>query len=63
MYVSHVLSKGSFSMFREDLRNFQLLCMQDHQTYEFGNRKAMKIYPESERISNMLKSEYYNVKH
>ena len=36
--------------------------MQCHQTWEFGNRKAMKTYQEAMEIAERLKREYHESK-
>lgn len=59
-FISHILSKGAFPGLADHPLNWNLLCFQCHQTYEFGDRKSMKIYPENERIITRLKSEYYS---
>lgn len=41
---SHILSKGAFPEYRHSVWNFQKLCMDCHQVYEFGDRLKMKTY-------------------
>ena len=60
-HISHIISKGSNPAVRSDLRNHPLLCMDCHQTYEFGNRKAMRTYHKAQAIRLELMQEYYNV--
>jgi hypothetical protein len=55
---SHIISKGARPDMRSDTRNFNLLCYDCHQQYEFGDRRAMKIWPKNEEIIELLKSEY-----
>lgn len=59
-YISHILSKGAFPSLRHNLDNYSLLCFQCHQTYEFGNRKSMNIYPKIEKIIIKLKAMLLN---
>lgn len=59
-YVSHIISKGAFPGLRTDLRNYNLLCLQCHQQWEFGTRSQMKIWTENEKIIETLKREFYD---
>src|SRR5210317_1451800 len=62
MFISHIITKGSFPQLRNHPRNFMIYCMNCHQQWEFGNRKAMKTYDEAQRITEELKREYYDQK-
>lgn len=38
-YFSHIKSKGAYPELRLDPDNIELLCIECHQTYEFGSKK------------------------
>ena len=42
---SHILSKGSQPKLRHNKDNINILCLECHQKWEFGDKKSMKIYP------------------
>ena len=42
-----------------DPRNFNLLTYQNHQRWESGDRKNMKIYKKNQETMQMLNLEYY----
>ena len=52
---SHILSKGSQPKLRHNKDNVNILCLECHQRWEFGNKKSMKIYPANEIIIELLK--------
>ena len=54
---SHIISKGSDPKFRHDYRNFNRLCFDCHQKWEFGDRQSMNIYENNVNIANMLRNE------
>ena len=41
---SHILSKGSHPEFRENVLNFNKLCLSCHTMWENGDKTSMKIY-------------------
>jgi hypothetical protein len=47
---SHILGKGSHGEYRNCFWNFQRLCLQCHQIYEFGDRYNMKTYQKSKIV-------------
>tara|TARA_R110002020_G_scaffold440030_2_gene650607 strand:- start:51 stop:461 length:411 start_codon:yes stop_codon:yes gene_type:complete len=57
---SHILSKGSNPAFRHDKDNINILCLECHQKWEFGDKKSMGIYPENEEIIQMLREKILN---
>ena len=57
---SHILSKGSNPAFRHDKDNINILCLECHQVWEFGDKKSMGIYPENEEIIQMLREKILN---
>ena len=52
---SHILSKGSQPKLRHNKDNINILCLECHQKWEFGDKKSMKIYPANERQIELLK--------
>lgn len=59
IHISHILSRGANPHLAYDLRNFNLLCYECHQTWENPlTRKGMRIYNKNEETINLLKKEY-----
>ena len=55
---SHILTKGAHPVLRHEKENFNLLCLEHHQMWEFGKREEMHIYPRNQRtIQNLLELE------
>lgn len=55
---SHILSKGAHPKLRHDKQNINVLCLEHHQQWEFGNRKTMKIYDKNkDAIIKLLQRE------
>ena len=52
---SHILSKGSQPRLRHNKENVNILCLECHQSWEFGDKKAMRIYPSNEIMIGLLK--------
>jgi len=59
MFISHIITKGSFPQLRHHPENFMIYCMNCHQMWEFGERKKMKTYQEAIEIAERLKREFY----
>lgn len=62
IFVSHIITKGSYPTLRQHPENWMLYCMDCHQLWEFGNRKTMKTYPRAMEIAERLKREYHESK-
>jgi len=41
---SHILGKKAYPEYRNELWNFNELCLSCHQIWDFGDKKSMKIY-------------------
>jgi ribosomal protein S27E len=52
---SHILSKGSQPKLRHVKANINILCLECHQKWEFGDKKSMDIYPVNEQIIDILR--------
>lgn len=59
VHISHILSRGAYAECAYDLRNFNLLCFECHQTWENSlTRKDMRIYNKNLRTIEELKKDY-----
>lgn len=54
---SHIISKGAYIQLRHDERNFNILCLEHHNQWEYGKRDLMKIRVKNEGVINQLKLE------
>jgi len=60
-FYSHILGKGAFPEFRNDPRNFNLLCPSCHSNWEFwplDKKEKMNIWEGNQITIQMLKDEY-----
>ena len=48
IFFSHKISKGSAPSLRLDPENIDILCVRCHHTWEFGDKRSMKIWDEEE---------------
>ena len=55
MNISHILGKGAYPEFRHHPKNFNVLCFDCHQQWEFGNRRAMEIYTANEKVVEQIR--------
>jgi hypothetical protein len=58
-FMSHILTKGSYPRFRYHKRNIILMSFEEHQEWEFTDRKDPK-WNEIRDLSEELVIEYYN---
>lgn len=57
-YVSHILSRGAYPEMAHDPRNINMLCVEHHHQWEFGDRKSMRIYNKNIKLIEHLKTDY-----
>lgn len=60
-FCSHILSRGAHPEKAVDGRNINILCFKCHQTWENGNRKAMRIFEKNQQIIEKLNFEYSQI--
>jgi hypothetical protein len=60
-FFSHILTKGSYPRFRHCKKNILLMSFQEHQEWEFADRKDPKWNPVRD-LSEELIIEYYKPK-
>lgn len=58
VYCSHILTRGAFPEMATDPRNINLLCFEQHNRWENGDRENMRIYPGNMATIELLKNEY-----
>lgn len=56
VFMSHILSKGSYPEHRHKEENINLLCFECHQVWEFGDRSSMRIFAANQKVIAKLKS-------
>ena len=61
VFCSHILSRGAHPEKAVDGRNINILCFKCHQTWETGNRKAMRIYEKNQQTIEKLNFEYSQI--
>lgn len=57
-FCSHILTRGAHPDMAVDPRNINILCLEMHNKWEFGNRKEMRIFAKNQVIINQLLKEY-----
>lgn len=57
-FCSHILTRGAFPEMATDPRNINILSVEQHNKWENGNRKEMRIYNGNMKTIEMLKREY-----
>lgn len=55
------MTRGGNPEMANDPRNINILCLEHHNQWENGNRKAMRIYEKNQKIIEELKNDY-NIK-
>lgn len=58
---SHIMTKKACPEFRNEPRNFNRFCFECHQTWEFGDRVEMKIYPKNQETVDQLRKERFRI--
>lgn len=61
VYISHILSRGAHPEMAHDPRNVNILCFAAHNQWENGDRTAMRIYRNNQRIIRLLKADYKDI--
>ena len=56
---SHIVSKGRNPSLRLDPDNIELLCLKDHQLYEFGTTEEIRAMNNSQRMKDYLEKHNY----
>lgn len=51
---SHILGKKAYPEFRRNEKNINILCLDHHYQWDFGDKKSMKIYPNNQIIIQEL---------
>ena len=57
-YVSHILTRGANPEMAHDPRNVNILSFEQHNRWENGDRKNMRIFAGNQVIIEQLKREY-----
>lgn len=57
-YISHILTRGAHPEMAHDPRNVNVLCFEQHNRWENGDRENMRIYRSNVQLINQLKKEY-----
>lgn len=57
-YVSHILTRGAHPEMAHDPRNVNILCFEQHNRWENGDRRNMRIFAGNQIIIEQLKREY-----
>jgi hypothetical protein len=58
---SHILTKGAYQKFRWHKLNWNRLCLDDHEKWERGDRKSMKIYKKNISLVQEIKENPNNL--
>jgi len=57
-FISHILTRGAHPEMAHDPRNVNVLCFEQHNRWENGDRVNMRIYRSNVQLINQLKKEY-----
>lgn len=60
-YVSHILTRGAHPEMAHDPRNVNILSFEQHNRWENGDRKNMRIFAGNQVIIEQLKREYATI--
>lgn len=61
IYISHILTRGAHPEMAHDPRNVNVLCFEQHNRWENGDRVNMRIYRSNVQLINQLKKEYATI--
>lgn len=60
-YISHILTRGAHPEMAHDPRNVNILSFEQHNRWENGDRKNMRIFAGNQVIIEQLKREYATI--
>lgn len=58
VYISHILTRGAHPDMAHDPRNVNILCFEQHNRWENGDRTKMRIWAQNQLTIAQLKKDY-----